>query len=98
MDFVKPFTSSIVLTVDVDPWKERELQSNYRLGSMYGSIEIRSFKKVSTTIGGLEDFAYVVNSDVRGGRYYIRPPLRPRPTPIYGSIKKGWMRCCVMVS
>ena len=31
----------------------------------------------------LEDFAYVVNSDVRGGRYYIRPPLEPRPMPIY---------------
>ena len=31
----------------------------------------------------IEDFAYVVNSDVRGGRYYIRPPLEPRPMPIY---------------
>ena len=26
----------------------------------------------------LEDFAYVVNSDVRGGRYYIRPPPRAK--------------------
>ena len=32
----------------------------------------------------LEDFAYVVNSDLRGGRYYIIPPLEPRPMPIYG--------------
>ena len=28
--------------------------------------------------GPLEDFSYVVNSDVRGGRYYIRPPPRAK--------------------
>ena len=37
----------------------------------------------------LEDFAYVVNSDVRGGRYYIRPPpcgLDPRHAHIWSEV------------
>ena len=31
----------------------------------------------------LEDFAYVVNSDVRGGALLHKAPLEPRPMPMY---------------